>query len=110
MPFLLHENVQVTDGIDSICIRAATGGYATEKSTYSILALVSDLEGTIIQAVCAGQTDRLAEIVRQYQAALLHLALSRTGSIAAAEEIVQEIFLKVYRFLYQYSSRFSFRT
>ncbi|MFT5524824.1 MAG: RNA polymerase sigma-70 factor (ECF subfamily) [Pirellulaceae bacterium] len=67
-------------------------------------------EGMIITAVLAGESDRFALLVQQYQRALLRVAISRLGRRDLAEDAVQETFLAAFKSLHTYNSQFSFRT
>lgn len=67
-------------------------------------------DGTIIEAVRSGETDRFEVLVHRYQRSLLRAARSRLGRDDWAEDVVQETFLAALKWLGSYDSRFSFRT
>ncbi|WP_339997052.1 sigma-70 family RNA polymerase sigma factor [Priestia aryabhattai] len=50
------------------------------------------------------------EIMDQYGQEILQLAYSYVNSVAVAEDLTQEIFIKCYKNLYKYSGRSKFRT
>jgi RNA polymerase sigma-70 factor, ECF subfamily len=72
--------------------------------------LESSNDGKIVAAMLVGQEEAFAELVRRYQRALWRVARSRVGRDDWADDIVQETFLCVVKWLQTYDSRFSFRT
>ncbi|RCK79666.1 MAG: RNA polymerase sigma factor SigW [Candidatus Ozemobacter sibiricus] len=56
----------------------------------------------------AGHPDAFAEIIRRYQGKIFSMALFYTRSVAAAEDVVQEIFLATYQSLGRYDPTRSF--
>jgi RNA polymerase sigma-70 factor (ECF subfamily) len=67
-------------------------------------------EGTILAAILAGDGDSFDELMRRYQRPLWRVARSRLGRDDWADDVVQETFCCVLRWLHTYDSRFSFRT
>jgi RNA polymerase sigma-70 factor (ECF subfamily) len=67
-------------------------------------------DGSIIDAVLAGDVALFDEIVRRYHGALRRVAFSRIGRHDSAEDVVQETFLCAFKSLPSYDSRYSFRT
>lgn len=70
--------------------------------------VISDSE--IVARILAGDTGQFNLLVARYQSVLLRVAQSRLGNRAWAEDVVQETFLCVFKFLASYDTRFSFRT
>lgn len=67
-------------------------------------------EGTLLAAIQAGDEDSFAELVRRYERPLWRVARSRLGRDDWADDVVQETFLCVARWLSTYNSCYSFRT
>jgi RNA polymerase sigma-70 factor (ECF subfamily) len=67
-------------------------------------------DGTLLAAIQAGDRESFDELMRRYQRPLWRVARSRLGRDEWAEDVVQETFLCVYRWLHTYDSRYSFRT
>ena len=67
-------------------------------------------DGSIIDAVLAGQSERFSELVRQYERALFRVAISRLNDQQRAQDAVQETFLSAFKSLHTYDPKFSFRT
>ncbi len=67
-------------------------------------------EGTLLAAILAGDHESFDELMRRYQRPLWRVARSRLGRDDWADDVVQETFLCVLRWLRTYDSRFSFRT
>ena len=70
----------------------------------------SSSDGTVVTAVLDGDTEQFATIVGRYERALRCLAANRLGSLAKAEDVVQETFFCAFKSLHTYDSRYSFRT
>jgi RNA polymerase sigma-70 factor (ECF subfamily) len=68
----------------------------------------SDAE--LMRRVQAGESERFAELARRYRAALVRVAVSRLGSVASAEDVVQETLLSAFKSRHTYRHEFSFRT
>jgi RNA polymerase sigma-70 factor (ECF subfamily) len=64
----------------------------------------------IMRRVQAGQVELFDELVRRYRGPLLHVAWSKLGDRAWAEDIVQETFLAAFTARATYNPRFAFRT
>ncbi|HEV7281960.1 MAG TPA: RNA polymerase sigma factor [Pirellulaceae bacterium] len=67
-------------------------------------------EGELIEAARDGDASAFDRLLVPYRAPLYRLALHRLADAEAAEDVVQETFLCVYRYLASYDSRLSFRT
>lgn len=57
----------------------------------------------------AGDLECFEEVVRRYQVPLMHFFTNRTGNRHAAEELVQDTFLRVFSGLAQYTTSKPFR-
>ncbi|MBL9137873.1 MAG: RNA polymerase sigma factor [Verrucomicrobiales bacterium] len=53
----------------------------------------------IVHAVRAGELDRFRELIERYEGQVYAVAWSRLGDASLAEEVVQETFIKAYRYL-----------
>jgi RNA polymerase sigma-70 factor (ECF subfamily) len=67
-------------------------------------------EGELIEAARDGDASAFDRLLVPYRGPLYRLALHRLADAEAAEDVVQETFLCVYRYLASYDSRLSFRT
>lgn len=68
-----------------------------------------DEDAALMLSFQAGDDDAFGALVRRYQGRLVSLAMRYLGSLADAEDLAQEVFLRVYRAResYQPSARFS---
>ncbi|GBC81215.1 ECF RNA polymerase sigma factor SigE [bacterium HR10] len=67
-------------------------------------ALVSH-DAQLVRRCLAGEEAAWEEIVKQYSRRIYNLAYRFTGNRAAAEDLTQEVFLRLYRTLEQYDPR-----
>jgi RNA polymerase sigma-70 factor, ECF subfamily len=67
-------------------------------------------DSALLAAILAGQDEGFAELMRRYQRPLWRVARSRLGRDDWADDVVQETFFCVLRWLPSYDSRYSFRT
>ncbi len=69
---------------------------------------IQDEDFALIQAINAGQTERFAELVRRYQQKVFNFGMRMCGESRDAEDLVQETFLNVFRYLegFRYETRF----
>ena len=69
---------------------------------------IQDEDFALIQAINAGQTERFAELVRKYQQKVFNFGMRMCGESRDAEDLVQETFLNVFRYLegFRYETRF----
>jgi RNA polymerase sigma-70 factor (ECF subfamily) len=72
--------------------------------------IARESEMELIRQAQGGSREAFEALVRQYDAAVLRLALHLTGSEADAEDIHQETFLKAYRYLGNFRFECSFYT
>jgi len=69
-----------------------------------------DADAALIAAVAAGDADAFEELVRKYERPVLNTAYRYLGDRAAAEDVAQEIFLKVWRAARSFKGKSSFST
>lgn len=67
-----------------------------------------DADTELIQAVQAGQIERFPEIVQRYERLLYNFGLKMCGEAQDAEDVVQDTFLNVFRYLkgFRYETKF----
>ena len=70
----------------------------------------ADADATLIAAVAAGDANAFEELVRKYERPVLSTAYRYLGDRAAAEDVAQEIFLKVWRRARSFKGKSSFST
>jgi RNA polymerase sigma-70 factor, ECF subfamily len=95
--------------------QAAVGASGTRTNSPKQGAMVSQAlgrvnDGDLIRAAQRGDTAAFETLVRQYDHAVLRLALHLTGSEADAQDIYQEAFLKAYRHIGNFRFECSFYT
>lgn len=98
---------------DALRLPAATAPHtATERGTARTIADEASraAEILLIREAQAGSRPAFDALVRQYDAAVLRLALRLTGSEQDAQDIHQETFLKAYRYLQNFRFECSFYT
>jgi RNA polymerase sigma-70 factor (ECF subfamily) len=69
-----------------------------------------DNDIALVENALKGNTDSFSLLVRKYQDKLFNFLLKMNISADDAEEISQEVFIKVYNNLYKYNSRWCFST
>lgn len=69
--------------------------------------MTSDFE--LVDAVKQGQVAAFSELVNRYQSLILRLAIRFTRDLDAAEDVVQETFIKAYRKMDSFEGRSSFK-
>lgn len=67
-----------------------------------------DSDSELIQAIQAGQIERFPELVQRYEGALYNFGLKMCGETQDAEDVVQDTFLNVFRYLegFRYETKF----
>jgi RNA polymerase sigma-70 factor, ECF subfamily len=65
---------------------------------------------SILEKVRNGDLNAFSELVLRHQKNLLRLALRVTGDLVAAEDVVQESFIKAYQKLHTFEGRASFKS
>lgn len=69
-----------------------------------------DAIDTLIQRCLAGDQDAWADIVKQYRRRVYSVAYKFTGNHEEAEDLAQDIFIKVFRALHTFDRRANFQT
>ncbi len=59
----------------------------------------TDEDTELIEAINSGQTERFYEIVKKYEAKLFNFGLRMCGDVSDAEDMIQETFLNVFKYL-----------
>ena len=69
---------------------------------------VQDDDYELIRAINAGQSDRFGELVRKYQQKVYNFGMRMCGEPRDSEDLVQETFLNVFRYLpgFRYETKF----
>lgn len=67
-----------------------------------------DADTDLVQAIQSGQIDRFPELVQRYERALYNFGLKMCGEAQDAEDVVQDTFLNVFRYLkgFRYETQF----
>lgn len=67
-----------------------------------------DADSELIQAIQAGQIERFPELVQRYEGTLYNFGLKMCGETQDAEDVVQDTFLNVFRYLkgFRYETKF----
>ena len=100
---------------DSAILGAAVGASGGTRSSHSSGEMVSQAlsrinDSELIRAAQRGDRAAFETLVRQYDQAVLRLAMHLTGSDADAHDIYQEAFLKAYRHIGNFRFECSFYT
>src|SRR6201985_148664 len=100
---------------ESVFLRIAAAASGITKSSHSSGEMVSQAlsrinDSELIRAAQRGDRTAFETLVRQYDQAVLRLALHMTGSDADAHDIYQEAFLKAYRHIGNFRFECSFYT
>jgi RNA polymerase sigma-70 factor (ECF subfamily) len=69
-----------------------------------------DTDSALVRAAADGDGEAFETLVRRYQSRILSLARGLTGNAADAEDLAQEVFVRVYRSLRKFRGESSFRT
>jgi RNA polymerase sigma-70 factor (ECF subfamily) len=69
---------------------------------------IKDKDFDLIQAINAGQVDRFHELVKRYEQKLYNFSLRMCGDHSDAEDMVQDTFLNVFKYLkdFRYETKF----
>ena len=60
---------------------------------------ITDQDTELIEAINAGQSDRFPELLKRYEQKLYNFGLRMCGDVRDAEDLVQDTFLNVFRYL-----------
>ena len=99
----------------TVFLRAAVGVGGARTNSQRTGAMVSQAlgrvnDGDLIRAAQRGDRAAFETLVRQYDQAVLRLALHLTGSESDAQDVYQEAFLKAYRHIGNFRFECSFYT
>jgi len=75
-----------------------------------VLTMNKGRDNILIESTLKGNINSFEELMTLYQGKLFNFLLKMTSSREDAEEITQEVFIKVYNNLYKYNNRWSFST
>ncbi|ADU73224.1 MAG TPA: RNA polymerase sigma factor [Hungateiclostridium thermocellum] len=75
-----------------------------------VLTMNKERDNILIESTLKGNINSFEELMTLYQGKLFNFLLKMTSSREDAEEITQEVFIKVYNNLYKYNNRWSFST
>lgn len=69
---------------------------------------IKDKDFELIQAINNGKSDRFYELVEQYENKLYNFGMKMCGNVQDSEDMVQDTFLNVFRYLkeFRYETRF----
>jgi RNA polymerase sigma-70 factor (ECF subfamily) len=100
---------------ETAVLKAAVGASGEKRYSHSSGAMVSQAlsrvnDSDLIRAAQRGDRAAFESLVRQYDQAVLRLALHLTGSEPDARDIYQEAFLKAYRHIANFRFECSFYT
>jgi RNA polymerase sigma-70 factor (ECF subfamily) len=116
-PAQLSAPQRVTDNVSSVALRqqitgisggAQQSGRAGRASTSAALQLLSDAE--VMLRVASGDDTAFDYLVEKFRRPLVHFMYRMAHNQAVAEELAQEVFLRVYRSRQSYSADAKFTT
>src|SRR5882757_1272525 len=101
----------VDTGVSSIALNASFGGgLDAPRPTLSLGVLGTDSDVEVMLRVKAGDEDAFGFLVQKYRRAMVHFMFRTTRTQAAAEDLAQEVFLRVYRSRQSYEASAKFTT
>ncbi|HOM02996.1 MAG TPA: RNA polymerase sigma factor [Acetivibrio sp.] len=75
-----------------------------------VLTMSKERDNILVENTLKGNISSFEELMGLYQGKLFNFLLKMTASREDAEEITQEVFIKVYNNLYKYNNKWSFST
>ena len=99
----------VCTGVSSIALSAGFSGGLEEPRALPF-AVVETGDAEIMLRVKAGDDDAFGFLVQKYRRAMVHFMFRTTRTQAAAEDLAQEVFLRVYRSRQSYEASAKFTT
>lgn len=75
-----------------------------------VLTMSKERDNMLVESTLKGNIDSFEELMSLYQGKLFNFISKMTASREDAEEITQEVFIKVYKNLYKYNNKWSFST
>jgi len=101
----------VDTGVSSVALNASFGGgLDAPRPTLSLGVLGTDSDVEAMLRVKAGDEDAFGFLVQKYRRAMVHFMFRTTRTQAAAEDLAQEVFLRVYRSRQSYEASAKFTT
>jgi len=102
----------VDTGVSSIALNAgfAGGGLNAPQPALALGVLGTDGDAEVMLRVKAGDEDAFGFLVQKYRRAMVHFMFRTTRTQAAAEDLAQEVFLRVYRSRQSYEASAKFTT
>ena len=96
----------VPTGVSSIALRATLSGVAER----GMLAAETGGDAEVMLRVKAGDDDAFAYLVQKHRRAIVHFMFRTSRTQAVAEDLAQEVFLRVYRSRQSYEASAKFTT
>jgi len=107
----LSSSAGVDTGVSSIALNAGfSGGLDGQPGTFALGAVDADGDAEVMLRVKAGDEDAFGYLVQKYRRAMVHFMFRTTRTQAAAEDLAQEVFLRVYRSRQSYEASAKFTT
>ena len=75
-----------------------------------VLTMNKERDNMLVENTLKGNISSFEELIRLYQVKIFNFLSKMTASREDAEEITQEVFIKVYKNLYKYNNKWSFST
>ncbi len=101
----------VDKGVSSIALSAGfSSGLDAPRGTLALGAIEADRDAEVMLRVKAGDEDAFSHLVQKYRRAMVHFMFRTTRTQAAAEDLAQEVFLRVYRSRQSYEASAKFTT
>ena len=77
-------------------------------TTNPIRRKVKDSDTELVETIVGGEVDRFQELVRRYEQKLYNFGLRMCGDVCDAEDLVQDTFLNVFRYIktFRYETKF----
>jgi RNA polymerase sigma-70 factor (ECF subfamily) len=101
----------VDTGVSGIALSAGFGGgLDAPPRTLGLGVVEADGDAEVMLRVKAGDEDAFGYLVQKYRRAMVHFMFRTTRTQAAAEDLAQEVFLRVYRSRQSYEASAKFTT
>jgi RNA polymerase sigma-70 factor (ECF subfamily) len=102
---------RVDTGVSSIALNAGFGGgFEAPRGTVALGAVEPDGDAEMMLRVKSGDEDAFGYLLEKYRRAMVHFMFRTTRTQAAAEDLAQEVFLRVYRSRQSYEASAKFTT
>ncbi len=109
----LSEDTRVSSGVSSVALDpglAGLGGRSKDRSAQSIVAFEQLSDAEVMLRVKAGDDSAFNYLVEKFRRAMVHFMYRMCHNQGTAEELAQEVFLRVYRSRESYSAEAKFTT